>query len=64
MYGMLDKAQRRTLILNFTKMKSEDEFILLDEKELFHIDDVAVSALPQDHENVQISISDDNLLIA
>jgi len=35
LYNCLEKKQTRALILNFSKIKSEDEFVLLDEKELF-----------------------------
>ena len=32
MYDLLEKKQRRGLILGFAKMKNEDEFVLMDEK--------------------------------
>lgn len=35
LYDCIEKKQRKALILHFAKIKSEDEFALLDEKELF-----------------------------
>ena len=59
MYELLDKQQRKALILNFTKMKNEDEFVTMDEKEIFKsFDFTAHSAALADE--VSIELKDNN----
>ena len=59
MYEMLDKQQRKALIVNFTKMKNEEEFVMMDEKALFKSFDFTVHNAPDESE-ASIQIQDNN----
>lgn len=61
LYEYMDKQQRKALILNFTKMKNEDEFVMMDEKELFKSFDFTAAAIaaPTDSD-VSIELHDNN----
>lgn len=59
MYDLLEKKQRRGLILGFAKIKNEDEFVLMDEKDLFRSVEYLYPSAPPS-ENVSIIIAKEN----